>query len=239
MIASRASPAGSPQAGAGAGPSKSSSASPAPSSSPAVDPAKATSIIRTLIQEYVASRDLGEVRAALDELHAPELMYLVVSQSLTKALQDNKNRVVIAEMCVGMFKAGVLQTGDFERGLVDSLTAVDADFISDEMPLASSFIGDMMAVWVEANCVHTAVLHAAAAHLIECGEAIQIFVHTARKLLELSKGDAAAVRALLETGGVSVFKLIDEDAATAQKEWARIVANKPFMAQIFPSAPAQ
>jgi translation initiation factor 4G len=217
--------------------SASASSADIPSASP-VDADRAASMIRTLIQEYILAGDVRESRAALEELHAPDLHFLVVSQSITKALSENKHRVKIAELCSALYADRLLTRSDFERGLTESLQTVDADFISDECPKAAEFLGDMLGRWVEQRCLDLPVLASAATHLLESGETANIFIHTCRTVTELYRDDAHTARTLVESGGVNVLTLMGQEDMTANiKECARLFERKPFMLQLYPTMP--
>jgi hypothetical protein len=203
-----------------------------------VDPERAASICRTLVQEYLSAADLREAKTAVDEQLHPDQRHIVVAQAITKALSDNKNRKQIAEMCVGLFNENVLTRGDFERGLEQALQTVDADFISDDCPKAPEFLGTMLGIWIEARCVDLPVLPTAAAHLLESGDTANIFMHTCQGLYDALKDDVHTTRTLIESGGANVLSLFGQaDEEGNVKEAARLFQRRPLMLQLYPTMP--
>ncbi|GAQ81206.1 MA3 domain-containing protein [Klebsormidium nitens] len=173
--------------------------------------------VRTLIQEYFLSDDIGEVTRSLDELGHPELHHVFVKHLVTSAMDRHAREKEMASALISAIDAEVVSTDEIGRAF--RLLLEQAEDLALDIPDAAYELALFLARAVVDDVLPPLYLSQVQNQLKD-GSLGQEIVHTASAIVSARHAGERVLRCwgggagrTVEDAKESIKKLLDEYAA--------------------------
>jgi len=161
--------------------------------------------IEMLLEEYLASADLSEAGACVEEVNSalPEIVQKGVQLAFDKKERDRQELLKLFEY---LFTEGTLKSQDFETGLISVLSTIEE--VDIDNPSASKFVGTFIGHFL-GGAIEPAFLERELIHLVDSGKASQITALALQTILK-NKGESTLLE--LCQGKINLLHLLPKDS---------------------------
>ncbi|TYZ66853.1 hypothetical protein PybrP1_011857, partial [[Pythium] brassicae (nom. inval.)] len=164
--------------------------------------------VKSILDEYVAMRDLDEAVACFAELASATHHARIAAQSLNVGLEKgDKERAAVASFLAGLHERGVVSTEDIAGPLHDLLEF--AEDMEIDIPLTLQYVAEMVAPSVASGAVPLVRVVASVQHLAPSGKAAKVVAKTLAGV-----GDEARAKQLADDAALDFLPLLADAQRT-------------------------